>query len=111
MSLAEVEAHLTAIVGSVHDTHERVVITRNGEPAAVLIAPDDLAALEETIDVLSNPALMVSMGEGRADIEADTAVDLIEFRRQPSGEPDPSAARFEVEPGGSLTAPVDAHTK
>ena len=36
-SLANVKAHLSAIVGSVHDTHERVVITRNGEPAAVLI--------------------------------------------------------------------------
>ncbi|MBU4213218.1 MAG: type II toxin-antitoxin system Phd/YefM family antitoxin, partial [Actinobacteria bacterium] len=35
-SLATVKAHLSAIVGSVHDTHERVVITRNGEPAAVL---------------------------------------------------------------------------
>ncbi|NTW41719.1 MAG: type II toxin-antitoxin system Phd/YefM family antitoxin [Cellulomonadaceae bacterium] len=88
MSLAEVETRLSAIVGSVHATHERVVITRNGEPAAILIAPDDLAGLEETIDVLSNSALMASLGEARADIEADTAVDLTEFRRRSPGEPE-----------------------
>ena len=36
-SLATVKAQLSAFVDSVEGTHERVVITRNGEPAAVLI--------------------------------------------------------------------------
>ncbi len=30
-------------------THERVSITRNGKPAAVLISAEDLEALEETL--------------------------------------------------------------
>ncbi|WP_449385510.1 type II toxin-antitoxin system Phd/YefM family antitoxin [Cellulomonas soli] len=81
-SLANVKAHLSAIVGSVHDTHERVIITRNGEPAAVLIAPDDLAALEETVEILSNPELMASLAEARTDIEAGTTVELTELRRR-----------------------------
>jgi prevent-host-death family protein len=81
-SLAHVKAHLSAIVGSVHDTHERVVITRNGEPAAVLISPDDLAALEETVEILSDPALMVSLAEARAEIAAGTTVELTEFPRR-----------------------------
>lgn len=34
--------------------HERVVVTRNGRPAIVLISTDDLASLEETISVLSD---------------------------------------------------------
>lgn len=29
--------------------HERVVVTRNGRPAAVLIGYEDLAAIEETL--------------------------------------------------------------
>jgi len=81
-SLAHVKAHLSAIVGSVHDTHERVVITRNGEPAAVLISPDDLAALEETVEILSDPALMASLTEARAEIAAGTTVELIELPRR-----------------------------
>jgi hypothetical protein len=32
---------------------ERVVITRNGRPEAVLMAVSDLKALEETLDLLS----------------------------------------------------------
>jgi prevent-host-death family protein len=39
-------------VALVHN--ERVVITRRGAPAAVLISPADLAALDETLDVLSD---------------------------------------------------------
>ena len=81
-SLANVKAHLSAIVGSVHDTHERVVITRNGEPAAVLIAPDDLASLEETLEILSDKTLMRQITEGRAEIEAGQTVELSELHRR-----------------------------
>ena len=81
-SLANVKAHLSAIVGSVHDTHERVVITRNGEPAAVLISPDDLASLEETLEILSDKALMEQVAQGRAEIDAGETVELTELRRR-----------------------------
>ena len=77
-SLANVKAHLSAIVGSVHDTHERVVITRNGEPAAVMISPDDLASLEETVEILSDRALMADLAQARAEIESGDAVELNE---------------------------------
>jgi PHD/YefM family antitoxin component YafN of YafNO toxin-antitoxin module len=46
--------------------HERVVVTRNGRDAAVLISPEDLAGLEETIDVLSDPEALADIRE--ADI-------------------------------------------
>jgi antitoxin YefM len=81
-SLANVKAHLSAIVGSVHDTHERVVITRNGEPAAVLISPDDLASLEETLDILSDKALMAQVAEARAEIDSGATVELAALRRR-----------------------------
>ena len=54
-SLATVRARLSAFVDSVDGTHERIVITRNGEPAAVLISPEDLKSLEESIALLSDP--------------------------------------------------------
>jgi len=81
-SLANVKAHLSAIVGSVHDTHERVVITRNGEPAAVLVSPDDLASLEESLDILSDKALMAQVAEARAEIDAGETVELPALRRR-----------------------------
>ncbi len=75
-SLAAVKAHLSAFVDSVHGTHERVVITRNGEPAAVLISPDDLESLEETIALLSDPEAMAEIAESRAAIAAGDVVGL-----------------------------------
>ena len=80
-SLAHVTAHLSAVVGSVHDTHERVVITRNGEPAAVLISPDDLAALEETLEILSDASTMAALHEARDEIAAGTTTALTELYR------------------------------
>jgi antitoxin YefM len=57
-SLADVRAQLSKYVEDVVTTHERVTITRNGKPAAVLISAEDLEALEETLFWVS---------EGRAD--------------------------------------------
>lgn len=79
-SLAAVKAHLSAYVDSVWTTHERVVITRNGEPAAVLISPDDLASLEETIAVLSDPEAMREISLGRAEMQHGDVVDASEIR-------------------------------
>lgn len=81
-SLANVKARLSAVVAAVHDTHERVVITRNGEPAAVLIAPDDLEALEETLDILSNQPLVQQIVQARAEIAAGEGVELTEMPRR-----------------------------
>ena len=62
-----VRDHLSEVIDRVERQHERVVITRNGHDAAVLISPEDLAEMEETIDVLGDP-------EALADIrEADQA--------------------------------------
>lgn len=65
--LRSVRDHLSEFVDRVEREHDRVMITRNGRDAAVLISAEDLAELEETLSVLSDP-------EALADIrEADEA--------------------------------------
>jgi antitoxin YefM len=54
LSLAEVKAHLSELVGRVSREHDRVTVTVHGKPSAVLVAVEDLEALEETIAVLSD---------------------------------------------------------
>lgn len=67
--LRSVRDHLSEVVDRVERHHERVTITRNGHDAAVIISPEDLAQLEETVSVLNDP-------EALADIrEADAAYD------------------------------------
>jgi antitoxin YefM len=79
-SLAEVKAHLSAYVDRVESQHERVVITRNGRPAALLISPDDLEALEDTLDLLSNPEAMAQIAEAEAEIAAGQGLTADELR-------------------------------
>jgi prevent-host-death family protein len=64
--LRTVRDHLSDIVGRVERHHERVFITRNGRQAAVLLATDDLEALEETIAVLSDDDALADIREADA---------------------------------------------
>ena len=62
-TLASVKAHFSAVVDEVHSTHQRVTVTRNGQPVAVLVSPDDLASMEETIALLSDAAELAAVAE------------------------------------------------
>ncbi len=54
LPLATVRARLSEIVERVVAQQDRVTVTRNGRPVAVLISPVDLESLEETLEVLSD---------------------------------------------------------
>jgi antitoxin YefM len=65
IELREVREHLSEFVDRVeHHHHQRVTVTQDGRPVVVLINPDDLAAREETLDVLSDPQALVDIREG-----------------------------------------------
>ncbi|MBA3488271.1 MAG: type II toxin-antitoxin system Phd/YefM family antitoxin [Longispora sp.] len=70
---------LSELIDEVTRTHERVTITRHGQEVAVLLSPDDLAALEETLDVLSSPEAMRQLTESRQAIEAGDVLDADEL--------------------------------
>ena len=67
--LRSVRDHLSEFVDRAEREHERIIVTRNGRPAAVLLAYDDLAALEETLDVLSDPAALADIREADAQVD------------------------------------------
>ncbi len=66
LSLSEVKTRLPELVAGVEEREEEVVVTKNGRPAAVLINVQEYARLKETLDVLSDPALMRQIAESRA---------------------------------------------
>jgi prevent-host-death family protein len=71
-----------ADVDEVRDTHERVVITRNGRPEVVLLAVSDLEALEETLDLLSTPGAVDQIRQAEADIADGRGIGADELRRE-----------------------------
>lgn len=60
-SLREVRDHFSDVVDRVQRQHDRVTVTRNGKAAAVILSPEDLAQLEETLAVLSDPAALADI--------------------------------------------------
>jgi prevent-host-death family protein len=66
LPISEVKARLPELVTGVAEREEEVVVTRNGKPAAVLVGYSEFERLKETLDVLSDPALMRQVRESRA---------------------------------------------
>ena len=85
LSLAEVKAHLSEIVGRVSSQHDRVTVTVHGRPSAVLLSPDDLDALEETIAVLSDTDTLRQLAASDAELargEGESEQSLAEAMRR-----------------------------
>ena len=80
-ALRVVRDRFSEYVDRVERHHERVVVTRNGRPAAVLVSPDDLEALEETLALLSDPEAMRELAQADRDLEAGAGVRGVEAVR------------------------------
>jgi antitoxin YefM len=64
---SDAKAHLSELAERVEQEHERILVTRNGRPSFVLVSPDDLASLEETLDILRDPELVASLARSRVE--------------------------------------------
>jgi antitoxin YefM len=83
LPLSSVKAHLSELVDRVEDQHDRVVVTRNGKPAAVLVSPEDLESLEETLAILSDPVAMEQIRESEKSLAAgDAGTSLADLQAQ-----------------------------
>jgi prevent-host-death family protein len=84
LPLGEVKAHLSELVGRVHDHHERITVTVHGHASAVLVAVEDLERLEETLAILSDPETLRRLADSDAELargQVVTAEDLAETIR------------------------------
>ena len=82
MPLADVKNRLSEVVDRVEKTSQRLVITKHGRPAAVLISVDELESLEETLDIISNPEVMAEIRDARAAYERGEQVTFEEIKKE-----------------------------
>jgi prevent-host-death family protein len=80
LPLAEIKKRLSEVVDGVEERHDRVVLTRNGRPAAVILSPDDLEALEESLEILSNPKAVREIRAAEAEINRGRSLTADELR-------------------------------
>lgn len=81
MTVTDAKARLSELVALVEQTQEHIDITRNGEPAAVLVSHAELEALRETIAILSDATLVADIRQAEADIAAGDTVNAEEIRK------------------------------
>jgi len=80
LPLAEIKAHLSEIVDRVEHEHDRVVLTRNGRAVAIIMSPEDLEALEDTLELLSDPKALKEIKRAREDVALGKVVSAEELR-------------------------------
>lgn len=73
MSLADVKNRLSEVVDRLEREHGRVVITKHGHPAAVVISVEDLESLEETLDIMDNATLLADIRESLTELASTEA--------------------------------------
>jgi antitoxin YefM len=76
LPLAEVKNRLSEVVDEVEREHARVVITKHGRPAAVVMSTEDLESLEETLDIMGNETLLTDIRAAIDGLSAGPAAPL-----------------------------------
>jgi len=69
-------------VDRIEREHERITVTRRGRDAVVSLSADDLAALEDTLELLSDPSAMREIAKARSEVTRGKVVGADELRRK-----------------------------
>ncbi len=72
------KSQLLNVLRRIEERHAKVVITKNGAPKAVLLPYRDFAGLCETIDILSDPAMVHGIQRGLDEVTAGRVVSVEE---------------------------------
>jgi antitoxin YefM len=73
---SDAKSHLSELADRVEQDHDRILVTRNGRPSFVLISPDDLESLEETLDILRDPELTESIRRSRREAASGARIRM-----------------------------------
>lgn len=75
VSITTAKTHLNELVEAASRTHEHVTITKNGEPAAVMVGADEWEALQETLFWLSQPGIREDLDRADRDVVEGNTLD------------------------------------
>lgn len=76
ISISDARANLPDLVSKVNKNMDRVIITVNGQPKAVVLSPEELESLEETLEILSIPGARKSIKQGVKEAREGKVIPL-----------------------------------
>ncbi|MDR3107678.1 MAG: type II toxin-antitoxin system Phd/YefM family antitoxin [Bifidobacteriaceae bacterium] len=80
LPLSQVKDQLSALVSDVESLGERIVITRNGRPAALIVSAAEVAELEEAAFWAGVPGIEESLARSDRDIAAGRTYSTDQIR-------------------------------
>lgn len=81
VAISDARANLPSLIDRVAKSLERVFITVNGQPKAVVISADELESIEETAEILAIPGARESIEKGIEDVRMGRGIPLEEVLR------------------------------
>ncbi len=78
MTISDARATLPDLVNKVSKNMDRVTITVNGKPKAVVLSPEELESLEETAEVLAIPNILEDLAKSRKEAKKGKLIPLEE---------------------------------
>ena len=80
ISISDARAILPDLINKVSKNMDRVTITVNGKPKAVVLSPEELESLEETAEILAIPGALESIRKGKEQIKKGQFVKLADLK-------------------------------
>ncbi len=70
LPVTKVKRHLLDILKRIEEDEGTLAVTRNGEAVGIMMSVARYDALMETIDILSDPEILKSLGNAKEDFKA-----------------------------------------
>lgn len=78
LPLSEAKARLSQLIDEVSSRDEKITITRNGRPVAVLISPDEVESWNETIAISSDADFLKEIRRGLSQLKKESRLYTLE---------------------------------
>lgn len=70
MSLKQARSRFSSLVDNADRLSERVIVTKNGTPKAVVMGAEEFESWVETLELLSNPKAVKALEQGLKEAKA-----------------------------------------
>jgi antitoxin YefM len=80
ISISDARATLPDLINKISKNMERITITVNGKPKAVVLSSEELESLEETAEVLVMPNILEDLAKSRKQFKEGKFVTLEDLK-------------------------------
>lgn len=80
ISISDARATLPDLINKISKNMERITITVNGKPKAVVLSPEELESLEETAEILAIPGALESIKKSKEQIKNGQFIELADLK-------------------------------